>query len=59
MNEHTFLVEMKKLVSLMESKNLTVKGCAIEQIQYLEKKYGVLPKYYKIFLSLLGEMSGD
>ena len=59
MNESKFVAEIKDLISLIESKNLTVKGCSVEQILYLERKYGELPKYYKLFLSLLGDMSGD
>ena len=59
MNESTFLSEIKKLIVLIESKKLAVKGCTADQIIYLEKKYGELPEYYRLFLSLFGEMSGD
>ena len=59
MDESTFITEIKKLISLIESNGLTVKGCTVEQLLYLEKRYGELPKYYKLFLSLIGEASGD
>ncbi|MCD7055443.1 hypothetical protein LSK36_07700 [Escherichia fergusonii] len=54
-----YIDELNKLISIIESKKLVVKGCTIDQIQQLENKYGELPLFYKIFLSLLGESAGN
>ncbi|MEB8050121.1 SMI1/KNR4 family protein [Escherichia fergusonii] len=54
-----YIDELNKHISIIESKKFVVKGCTIDQIQQLENKYGELPLFYKIFLSLLGESSGD
>ncbi|WRL30871.1 SMI1/KNR4 family protein [Salmonella enterica subsp. enterica serovar Typhi] len=53
------MIEIKKLIASITSKNMTVKGCSTEDILYLEENYGELPKSYKLFLSLLGVESGD
>lgn len=59
MEQRAFLIEIKKLIASITSKNMTVKGCSTEDILYLEENYGELPKSYKLFLSLLGVESGD
>ncbi|HHI4713538.1 TPA: SMI1/KNR4 family protein [Salmonella enterica subsp. enterica serovar Typhi] len=59
MEQRAFLIEIKKLIASITSKNMTVKGCSTEDILHLEENYGELPKSYKLFLSLLGVESGD
>ncbi|CES90551.1 SMI1/KNR4 family protein [Salmonella enterica] len=59
MEQRAFLIEIKKLIASITSKNMTVKGGSTEDILYLEENYGELPKSYKLFLSLLGVESGD
>lgn len=59
MEQRAFLIEIKKLIASITSKNMTVKGCSTEDILYLEENYGELPKSYKLFLSLLGVESAD
>lgn len=59
MERSVFINELNKLISMIDSKRLAVKGCTVDQIQKLENKYGNLPLFYKLFLSLLGERAGD
>ncbi|CDG99383.1 conserved hypothetical protein [Xenorhabdus bovienii str. puntauvense] len=59
MEEIFFVNKIKKLIDILDSKELVVKGCDEYQILNLEDKYGKLPRYYKIYLSLIGIDSGD
>lgn len=59
MDKQLFINELNKLIEILKSKNLTIKGCDERQLITLENKYGKLPAYYKLYLSLLGVQSGD
>lgn len=59
MDKQLFINELNKLIEILKSKNLIIKGCDDQQLIMLENKYGKLPAYYKLYLSLLGVQSGD
>ncbi|SHI96729.1 hypothetical protein VA7868_04643 [Vibrio aerogenes CECT 7868] len=59
MNKDKFINMINDFISVLEIKDGAVKGCSNNQLSDLENKYGLLPEYYKIYLSLLGISSGD
>ncbi|MBD2800050.1 SMI1/KNR4 family protein [Xenorhabdus sp. M] len=59
MKEIHFINKIKKLITLLNAKGLKVVCCHEQQILSLEEKQGKLPRFYKIYLLLIGFYSGD
>ncbi|MCO6565702.1 MAG: SMI1/KNR4 family protein [Apibacter sp.] len=59
MNKNEYIHMIDSFISFLEKKGISVLGCNVEQIAQLEKKYGKLPKFYKLYLEKLGCYAGD
>ncbi|OCG14925.1 hypothetical protein A9G24_06040 [Gilliamella sp. App6-5] len=59
MNKPDFNHQLNELIAMLKSKGFVIKGCNDQQLVQLERQYGQLPEYYKIFLSKLGVNAGD
>ncbi len=59
MNKSNFVNIINNFVSVLKVKECIIKGCSSNQISNIESIYGILPEYYKIYMSLLGVSSGD
>ncbi|MDC9596253.1 SMI1/KNR4 family protein [Xenorhabdus anantnagensis] len=59
MNNCLFLKELNNLINDIRASGMSVRGCDDQQLVELEKKYGLLPESYKLFLSLMGIEAGD
>lgn len=59
MTSSEFLIVLESFKKFIMDKGFSVIGCSDEQILQLENKYGKLPYFYKIYLSILGFEMGD
>ncbi|WP_099074317.1 hypothetical protein [Proteus alimentorum] len=59
MTSSDFLILLESFKKFMLDKGFSVIGCSDEQIFQLEDKYGKLPYFYKIYLSIFGLEAGD
>ncbi|WPC99889.1 hypothetical protein [Proteus terrae] len=59
MTSSEFLIVLESFKKFIMDKGFSVIGCSDEQILQLEDKYGKLPYFYKIYLSILGFEMGD
>lgn len=59
MNKSQYIHMIDSFIFSLEKKGISVLGCNTKQIENLERKYGKLPEFYKLYLEKLGCYAGN
>ncbi len=59
MTKNQFITLLMDFTHTLKQSGFAVFGCNDEQINLLERKYGYLPEFYKIYLTFIGIDAGD
>ncbi|ENT8828936.1 SMI1/KNR4 family protein [Proteus mirabilis] len=59
MNKDKYVQLIESFSALLKKNGFSIFGCENEEVDLLEKKYGKLPEFYKIYLRSIGRDAGD
>ncbi|MDC9616148.1 hypothetical protein PSI19_20290 [Xenorhabdus khoisanae] len=59
MNKNEYIQLLTNFSCTLRKRGFSIIGCDDNQLNVLEKKYGKLPEFYKIYLKFMGVDAGD